>query len=253
MLWMAMPERWGSSTDLHHGDVGSGFRIWEKLPREYSSKEFACQGRRGKRLGFNPWVEKIHWSRKWQPAPVFLPGESHEHRSLTHYSPWGHKESYTTEWQSANVHTHTHTHTHCPVGGSGSNHVLFAWLKSGLNGGLHLKMLRCQNFPGMLWRIASMLGRIIRCTSNFHPWCTHLWGKTCEYGRMSLLGLDSVFLKGGMCQIQLRLLISWLWVHQNGGDPEQAWSGLFRGESNYSWDSLSLYTMKKSRYRTGRV
>ena len=151
------------------------------------------------------------------------------------------------------THTHTHTHTHCPVGGSGSNHVLFAWLKSGLNGGLHLKMLRCQNFPGMLWRIASMLGRIIRCTSNFHPWCTHLWGKTCEYGRMSLLGLDSVFLKGGMCQIQLRLLISWLWVHQNGGDPEQAWSGLFRGESNYSWDSLSLYTMKKSRYRTGRV
>ena len=33
-------------------------------------------------------------------------------------------------------------------------------------------------------------------------------GKTCQYGRMSLLGLDSVFLKGGMRQIQLRLLIS---------------------------------------------
>ena len=49
-------------------------------------------------------------------------------------------------------------------------------------------------------------------------------GKTCEYDRMSLLGLNSVFLKGGMCQIQLRLLINWLCVHQNGGDPEQAWS-----------------------------
>ena len=24
---------------------------------------------------FNPWVGKIHWSRKWQPTPVFLPGE----------------------------------------------------------------------------------------------------------------------------------------------------------------------------------
>ena len=25
----------------------------------------------------NPWVEKIPWRRKWQPNPVFLPGESH--------------------------------------------------------------------------------------------------------------------------------------------------------------------------------
>ena len=53
MLWMPMPKHWGSSTDLHHGDEGSGFRIWEKLPRECSSKESACQGRRGKRLGFS--------------------------------------------------------------------------------------------------------------------------------------------------------------------------------------------------------
>ena len=29
-----------------------------------------------KRLGFHPWVRKIPWSRKWQPTPVFLPGES---------------------------------------------------------------------------------------------------------------------------------------------------------------------------------
>jgi len=30
--------------------------------------------------------------RKWQPTPVFLPGESHSQRSLAGYSPWGHKE-----------------------------------------------------------------------------------------------------------------------------------------------------------------
>ena len=36
--------------------------------------------------------------RKWLPTPVFLPGESHGHRSLAGYSPWGHKESNTTEW-----------------------------------------------------------------------------------------------------------------------------------------------------------
>ena len=35
--------------------------------------------------------------RKWQPTPVFLPGESHERRSLVGYSPQGHKESDMTE------------------------------------------------------------------------------------------------------------------------------------------------------------
>ena len=45
-----------------------------------------------RRPGFNPWVGKIPWRRKWQPNPVFLPGESHGQRSLVGYSPWGHKE-----------------------------------------------------------------------------------------------------------------------------------------------------------------
>ena len=31
---------------------------------------------------FDPWVEKIPCARAWQPTPVFLPGESHEQRSL---------------------------------------------------------------------------------------------------------------------------------------------------------------------------
>ena len=46
------------------------------------------------RYGFNPWVGKIRWRRKWQPTPVFLPGKSHGQRSLVGYSPWGHKESF---------------------------------------------------------------------------------------------------------------------------------------------------------------
>ena len=36
--------------------------------------------------------------RKWQPTPVLLPGKSHGWRSLVGYSPWGRKESDTTEW-----------------------------------------------------------------------------------------------------------------------------------------------------------
>ena len=29
------------------------------------------------RPGFDPWVGKIPWKRRWLPTPVFLPGESH--------------------------------------------------------------------------------------------------------------------------------------------------------------------------------
>ena len=42
-----------------------------------------------KKRGFDPWVRKIPWSRKWPPTPVFLPGKSHEQRSLVGYSPMG--------------------------------------------------------------------------------------------------------------------------------------------------------------------
>ena len=38
------------------------------------------------RHGFDPWVRKIPWCRKWQPTPILLPGESHGQRSLVGYS-----------------------------------------------------------------------------------------------------------------------------------------------------------------------
>ena len=60
-------------------------------------KEPARQCRRHKRCEFNPMVRKILWSKKWQPTPVFLPGESHGERSLVGYSPQGHKDLGTTE------------------------------------------------------------------------------------------------------------------------------------------------------------
>jgi len=42
--------------------------------------------------GFNPWVRKIPWRRKWQHTPVFLPGASHGQRSLEGYRPLSCKE-----------------------------------------------------------------------------------------------------------------------------------------------------------------
>ena len=73
----------------------------EGLTRWLSDKESACQCRR---LGFNPWVEKIPWRRAWQHTPVLLHGESHGQRSLVGYSPWCLKESDITE---ATEHVHT--------------------------------------------------------------------------------------------------------------------------------------------------
>ena len=42
-----------------------------------------------------------HWRRKWQPTPVFLPGESQGRGSLVGCHLWGHTELDTTEvtWQ----------------------------------------------------------------------------------------------------------------------------------------------------------
>ena len=47
----------------------------------------------------------MHWRRKWQPTPVFLPGESQEQWSQVGCRLWGHTESDTTEvtWQLAAV------------------------------------------------------------------------------------------------------------------------------------------------------
>ena len=62
---------------------------------------------------------KIPWRSKRQPTPVFLPGESQGQRSLVGYSPWGRKESDTTE-----QHTHTHTQEYT---GFHSCEAVFQW------------------------------------------------------------------------------------------------------------------------------
>ena len=60
-----------------------------------------------RRCGFDPWVGKIHWRRKWQPTSVFLPGKSKGQRNLMGYSPWGHKRvryDLATKQQQENFH-----------------------------------------------------------------------------------------------------------------------------------------------------
>ena len=83
------------------------FECLLQLLRWCSGKEYTCKCRRCKRWGFNPWVGKIPWRRKWQPTPVFWPGEFQGQRnlgvhgsmgSLESQSPLSHKESDATEW-----------------------------------------------------------------------------------------------------------------------------------------------------------
>ena len=63
----------------------------------WRGRESACQCRRHKRFGFDPWVQKTPQSRKLEPVPIFLPGKFHGQRILVGYSSWGHKESDMTE------------------------------------------------------------------------------------------------------------------------------------------------------------
>ena len=42
------------------------------------------------------WEDPLE-EEKWQPAPVFLPGEFHGQKNLAGYNLWSHKESEMTE------------------------------------------------------------------------------------------------------------------------------------------------------------
>ena len=58
------------------------------------------EGLKKKGLGLPRWLsgnESACQCRRWQPTPVFLPGKFQGQRYLAGYSPWGHKESDTTE------------------------------------------------------------------------------------------------------------------------------------------------------------
>ena len=88
--------------------------IKAKLPSQGfpGGKESSCQFLRFRRHGFNLWVRKIAWRKKYQLTPVFLAGKFHGQRSLVGYRPWGRKQSDMTEGLSVHARTHTHTHAH---------------------------------------------------------------------------------------------------------------------------------------------
>ena len=74
---------------------------WASLVAQRIKRLLQCR-----RPGFNPWVGKSPWRRKWQSTPVFLTGESHGERSLE--STGSQSQTQLSDF----THTHTHTHTH---------------------------------------------------------------------------------------------------------------------------------------------
>ena len=64
------------------------------FPGGSDGKESACNAEDS---GLIPRLGRSPGERDWQPTPVFLPGESHEQRSLVGCNPQGHKESDMTK------------------------------------------------------------------------------------------------------------------------------------------------------------
>ena len=106
-IFLTSPLSFHSSVmvSLHHPVIKASLHVHGLFPRGkkngkikqikattlgwLSAKESACQCRKCKVLGLDPWVGKIPQRRKWQPTPVFLLGKSHWQRSLVGYSPCG--------------------------------------------------------------------------------------------------------------------------------------------------------------------
>ena len=105
--------------------------------------------------------------RKWQPTPVFLPGELHGQRSLAGYSLWGHKESDTTKRL-----THTHTHTANRWGENGNKTgFIFLGSKTTVDGDYSPEIKRHL----FLGRIAmTNLGRVLKSRDITLPTKVHI-------------------------------------------------------------------------------
>ena len=64
-------------------------QIWLGFPHSSVGKDSACSAGDPGSMPGSGRSPRIVKRRKWQPTPVFLPGESHGQRSLAGYSPWG--------------------------------------------------------------------------------------------------------------------------------------------------------------------
>ena len=141
-------------------------------------KESSCQCRRCR---FNQWVEKIPWSRKWQPIPVFLPEKFRDRgawQATVHGVEKNQKQLSTRATAREQLlkdlisHTHTHTHTHnncsdrCQTY-SGDPFAIYTRVTSELNVSLFYLLFIYSVILWLCYLLVSFLGSLSPC-SDFH-------------------------------------------------------------------------------------
>ena len=143
----------------------------DRLPTQYSWALLVVQLVKNppamRETRFNPWLGKILWRSKKLPTPIFWPGEV---RWL--YSPWGHKESDTTEPLSLFSYSQQHIHIFEKCFMCVLTLLLYSWLstfwKETLHGWVPSVTLRPGTpiwaEPGLWLRLTSM------CWPNQSPW-----------------------------------------------------------------------------------
>ena len=99
-LYLISQTRMSWNFHFHMSIYMCGYII-QGFPGGASGKEPACQCRRHKRRGFDPWVRKTPWRRKWQHTHVISSGKFHRQRSLA-----GFMGSQTVKHNWTPMHTH---------------------------------------------------------------------------------------------------------------------------------------------------
>ena len=88
-------DRWSEKAVAPHSSTLAWKIPWTEGPGGLQSMESLGVGQN--------WATSLslftfmHWRRQWHPIPVLFPGKSHGQRSLVGCSPWGRKDSDTTE------------------------------------------------------------------------------------------------------------------------------------------------------------
>ena len=130
------------------------------------------------RGGFDPWVRKIPWRRKWQPTSVILPRKIPWTEEPSRLQPMGSKKSDMTErlnnhnclnilynYNHIHMYTHTHTHTHTHTFSWFKINVAFLYTVSFLSfTGNYFLIL-----PSLLWHwhFLKSLGKFVKCSFLF--------------------------------------------------------------------------------------
>ena len=98
--WLSMLHMVTCSFQMEKAMAPHSSTLAWKIP--WTEEPGGLQSMGSRRVGHD-WVTSLslftcmHWRRKWQPTPVFLPGESQGRGSLVGCRLWGHTESDTTE------------------------------------------------------------------------------------------------------------------------------------------------------------